>query len=201
MPRGLLWIAIVAPPGTFLVQRLAERFAATGLRTRAFGRRAGCAARGRAGARRWSASALTSAGNALSRPVEARADAFALELTKDPRAFIGLERSLALRNLGDPDPPRLLHAALRHPPHAPATGSGSARRSGARAVLVLVRPSPNSGRFLIPSRVCHLEKLSSIASISSRMKRGERLMRETTTPGTASSSTSWSTRAKVTVNS
>ena len=53
----------------------------------------------------------------------------------------------------------------------------------------------------MPSRVCHLEKLSSIASISSRMKRGDRLMRDTTTPGTASSSTSWSTRAKVTVNS
>ena len=35
----------------------------------------------------------------------------------------------------------------------------------------------------MPSRVCHLEKLSSIASISSRMKRGERLIRETTTPG------------------
>ena len=53
----------------------------------------------------------------------------------------------------------------------------------------------------MPSRVCHLEKLSSMASISSRMNRGERLMRDTTTPGTASSSTSWSTRAKVTVNS
>jgi hypothetical protein len=46
-----------------------------------------------------------------------------------------------------------------------------------------------------------LEKLSSIASISSRMKRGERLIRATTTPGTSPSSTSWSTRAKVIVNS
>ena len=33
------------------------------------------------------------------------------------------------------------------------------------------------------------------------MKRGERLMRETTTPGISSSSTSWSTRANVIVNS
>ena len=40
-----------------------------------------------------------------------------------------------------------------------------------------------------------------MASISSLMKRGERLTRETTTPGTSSSSTSWSTRAKVIVNS
>ena len=27
IPKGLLWIAIVAPAGTFLIQRLAERFA------------------------------------------------------------------------------------------------------------------------------------------------------------------------------
>jgi hypothetical protein len=42
----------------------------------------------------------------------------------------------------------------------------------------------------MPSRVSHLEKLSCIASISSRMKRGEMLIRDTTTPGIASSSTS-----------
>ncbi len=33
------------------------------------------------------------------------------------------------------------------------------------------------------------------------MNRAERFTRETTTPGISSSSTSWSTRAKVTVNS
>ena len=53
----------------------------------------------------------------------------------------------------------------------------------------------------MPSLVCHLDQLSSMASISSRMNCGERLMRETTTPGTSSSSTSWSTRANVIVNS
>ena len=42
-----------------------------------------------------------------------------------------------------------------------------------------------------------LAELSSSASISSRIRRGERLTRETTTPGTSSSSTSWSTRANV----
>ena len=51
------------------------------------------------------------------------------------------------------------------------------------------------------SLVVHLDQLSSIASISSRMKRGDTLMRETTTPGTSSLSTSWSTRANVIVNS
>ena len=59
----------------------------------------------------------------------------------------------------------------------------------------------NSGRSRIPSRVRHFEKLSSMASISSRMKRGERFTRDTTTPGTSPSSTSWSTRANVIVNS
>ena len=39
--------------------------------------------------------------------MEARADAYALELTDEPKAFVALERSLALRNIGDPDPPAL----------------------------------------------------------------------------------------------
>jgi STE24 endopeptidase len=50
-------------------------------------------------------------------PVEARADAFALRLTDDPEAFIGLERRLVTQNLGDPDPPGLLSALFgTHPP-------------------------------------------------------------------------------------
>ncbi len=101
-PKGLLWLAIVAPAGTFLVQRLAERIA--GRWTRARGPTAGSLP-ALALALALVSFGLTCAGNALSRPVEARADAFALELTNDPEAFIELERSLALRNLGDPDPP------------------------------------------------------------------------------------------------
>jgi STE24 endopeptidase len=49
--------------------------------------------------------ALGAAGNVLSRRVEARADAFALELTGNPEAFIALERSLAVGNLADPATP------------------------------------------------------------------------------------------------
>jgi STE24 endopeptidase len=70
---------------------------------------------------------LTSAGNALSRPVEARADAFALEMTKDPKAFIELERGLALRNLGDPDPPKLVQELFgTHPTTRERIGFGVA---------------------------------------------------------------------------
>ena len=43
--------------------------------------------------------------NAVSRHVEARADAQALDLTGDPAAFAGMQRDLAGSNLTDPDPP------------------------------------------------------------------------------------------------
>ena len=43
--------------------------------------------------------------NTVSRQVEARADLHALELTRDPAAFIGLQRQLAVANISDPDPP------------------------------------------------------------------------------------------------
>ncbi|MFC5922494.1 M48 family metallopeptidase [Micromonospora vulcania] len=42
----------------------------------------------------------------MSRRVEARADAHALELTRDPVAFEAMQRRLGSVNLGDPDPPR-----------------------------------------------------------------------------------------------
>jgi STE24 endopeptidase len=126
VPRGLLWIAIVAPAGTFLVQRLAERV----------GRNGSLGAAGRAGPAALPAVALslalvsfalTCAGNALSRPVEARADSYALELTRDPKAFIELERSLAIRNIADPDPPKLVQLLFgTHPSTVERIGFGEA---------------------------------------------------------------------------
>jgi STE24 endopeptidase len=126
VPKGILWIAIVAPAGMFLIQRLAERFAGESLLGEGV----------RPDARALPAVALalalvsfglTSAGNALSRPVEARADAFALEMTKDPKAFIELERGLALRNLGDPDPPKLVQELFgTHPTTRERIGFGVA---------------------------------------------------------------------------
>ncbi len=105
--HGLLWIALVAPAATFLVQRLAERFARGALdgpdRPRPNALPAVILAFSLV------AFAFACAGNYLSREVEASADAFALELTGDPRSFIELERSLAIRNVGDPDPPWLFH--------------------------------------------------------------------------------------------
>lgn len=44
--------------------------------------------------------------NAVSRRIEARADAYALALTEDPETFAAMQRRLAIRNLADVDPPR-----------------------------------------------------------------------------------------------
>lgn len=45
------------------------------------------------------------AANAYSRAVEARADAFALDLTREPGAAIALERRLTIQNVARPEPP------------------------------------------------------------------------------------------------
>jgi STE24 endopeptidase len=52
------------------------------------------------------APALGAISNQLSRAIERRADAFALELTHEPGAMVGFERRITLQNVGDPDPPR-----------------------------------------------------------------------------------------------
>lgn len=130
--RGLLWLAFVAPAATLLAQRLAERL----------DRRAGLADRSRQPgpaalpvlvlSLALVSFALGSASNALSRQVEARADAFALRLAGDPAAFIALERRLALANVSDPDPPALLHALFgTHPTTVERIGIGESWARGA----------------------------------------------------------------------
>jgi STE24 endopeptidase len=55
-------------------------------------------------------------GNVLSREVERSADGHALDLDRNPAAFIAVERKLALQNLGDPDPPEWLQLVFgTHP--------------------------------------------------------------------------------------
>src|SRR3954463_9901410 len=107
VPRGLLWLAIAAPAGMLVIQRLTERLAPADARA---GTRA-------AGPAVLPAAALSIAvvsfllgipGNALSRQIERSADAHALELDGNTAAFIAVERKLSLQNLGDPDPPEWL---------------------------------------------------------------------------------------------
>jgi STE24 endopeptidase len=61
---------------------------------------------------------LNLAGDQLSRDVEASADAFALQLTHDPRGFIELQQRLATDNHSDPDPSGAIDQLLRTHPTA-----------------------------------------------------------------------------------
>jgi STE24 endopeptidase len=119
--RGLAWLAIVAPAGTFLAQALSERFARRG----SLGTPAALPAIALAIA--LVGLGLGCASNAVSRQVEARADAFALELTRDPEDFIEFERRIAVRNISDPDPPQLPHLLFgTHPTTLERLGYGEA---------------------------------------------------------------------------
>ncbi|GAA5013731.1 M48 family metalloprotease [Kitasatospora paranensis] len=64
---------------------------------------------------------------AASRRIEARADRHALELTDDPVQFIAMQRRLAVANVSDVDPPRLLE--LLFATHPSATRRIAAARS------------------------------------------------------------------------
>jgi STE24 endopeptidase len=100
LPRGLLYVALVAPFGLFAAARLTDRLAP-----------ASGAAAGPATVPALALSvALVSttigwASNQLSRQVEARADSYAVRLTGEPRTLVAFERRIALRNVSDPDPP------------------------------------------------------------------------------------------------
>jgi STE24 endopeptidase len=73
------------------------------------------------------------AGNQLSRRVEASADTFALELTRDPSALVKVQRRLAIQNVADPDPPAVVTALLgTHPPTVDRIGAALAYERGAR---------------------------------------------------------------------
>lgn len=129
VPRGLLFLALITPFGMLLVQRMTERLApgargadvvpalALALAVVAFGGQI--------------------AGSYVSRGVEAHADAFALQQTDDPDAFISLERRLAIQNVSDPDPPEVLQALFgTHPTTLERIGYGIGYLRG--------HPSPRS---------------------------------------------------------
>ena len=109
--RGVVYAAILAPAVVFSVQQLSWRLSEE---------------RGTAGALPALALATTviSApigllGNRLSRALERRADAYSLELSASPEAFVSFERSIALQNVADLDPPRWVTKLLStHPPTA-----------------------------------------------------------------------------------
>jgi STE24 endopeptidase len=107
VPRGLLYLAIVAPFGMFAVARLSERWAPSG---------GPAAVPAVALSLALMVPALTMVSNQLSRQVEARADRFSLELTHQPDALIGFQKRIAVQNVSDPEPPRWVSFLLgTHP--------------------------------------------------------------------------------------
>ena len=120
VPKGLLYLAIVAPFGMFAVARLGERVA---------GRDAGTPAALPAMVLAVAivAPAITIVSNQLSRAVERRADAYALELTREPETQIEFQRKIALKNVSDPDPPAWVSFLLgTHPPTLERIGQAAA---------------------------------------------------------------------------
>lgn len=136
VPKGLLWVAIVALPAMLLVQRLSERLRLVApVRGRAHGASSNVPAYSSKGVPAYLPAIALSlaivsfllgvAGNWLSREVEARADAFALELTEEPAAFVGLQRRLSVQNVSDPEPPETFHATFgTHPTTVERIGFG-----------------------------------------------------------------------------
>jgi STE24 endopeptidase len=123
--RGVAYAAIVAPAAAIAVQRVSwalsdEQGTAETLPALAL------------------AAALVAApmgltGNRLSRAVERRADAYSLELSGAPDAFISFQRAIALQNVADLKPPRWAVALL-------ATHPSTMERIGA-AVTFSSRPA------------------------------------------------------------
>jgi STE24 endopeptidase len=99
VPRGLLYVAIVAPFAMFAAARLAERMAPRD----SLGTPAAIPAIVLAIS--LATPVVTTISNQLSRDVEARADRYSMELTGEPQALIDFQRRIAVQNVADPDPP------------------------------------------------------------------------------------------------
>jgi STE24 endopeptidase len=124
--RGLAFVALIAPLGILFVRELTEML------TERAGTEPGSPAALPAYALALALASLVlgTAGNQLSRKVEASADSFALQLTHDPSAFIELQRRLTVSNLGNPDPPSIVHWLLgTHPTAVERIGAALAFRS------------------------------------------------------------------------
>jgi STE24 endopeptidase len=81
------------------------------------------------------APAITFISNQLSRAVEARADQFSLELTREPDTFIDFQRKISSQNVGDPDPPAVPQYLLgTHPTTMERIGLALRFRQGPEAV-------------------------------------------------------------------
>lgn len=119
VPRGLLYLALVAPAAMLAVQRLTERLSPA--------RGAAAVLPAAALSLALVSGAVGIVSNQLSRRVEQRADSFSLRLTRAPKPFIAFERGITVRNLAEPDPPAWVVALLgTHPPTVERIGAALA---------------------------------------------------------------------------
>ncbi len=117
--RSVLYAAIVAPAAALATQRLSWALSAARATPEALPALALAAA--------LVAGPTGLIGNRLSRAVERRADAFSLELSGSPDAFISFHRAVALQNVADVTPPRWATALLAtHPPTLERIGTAVA---------------------------------------------------------------------------
>jgi STE24 endopeptidase len=117
--RGIAYAAIVAGPAALATARLSRLLSAQPGTPEALPGLALLAA--------LVSAPIAVASSRLSRSIERRADAYSLELTRAPDAFISFERRIVLQNLADIDPPRWLQALLAsHPSTAERIGAAAA---------------------------------------------------------------------------
>jgi STE24 endopeptidase len=110
VPRGLVQMGLAAPAAMLAVARLTRRLDAS-VEPGPASLPAVALAVGIVGA------PVAVVSNKLSRAVERRADAFALDLTHAPEAFTSFEQRIVLANLADPDPPAWFNVLVAtHPP-------------------------------------------------------------------------------------
>ena len=137
--RNVLFAAIVAPASALAVQRLSwalsdERGTPATLPALAL------------------SAALVSApvgliANRLSRAVERRADAYSLELSGSPDAFVSFERTIAIQNVADLTPPRWVSKLMStHPPTDERIGAAVAFKSGERGSRLTGSAQPSGAR-------------------------------------------------------
>lgn len=119
VPRSVGYAAIVAPAAALAVQRVSWAL------SEERGTPAALAALALAAA--LVSTPIGAVANRLSRAVERRADHFSLELAGAPEAFVSFERTIALQNVADLDPPWWVsHLLATHPPTAERIGAAVA---------------------------------------------------------------------------
>jgi STE24 endopeptidase len=124
VPHGLLWLTLVAPFATLAVARASDRLTKPGA----------TAVPAIALSLAVIAPAITTISNQLSRAIERRADAFALDLTDEPGAMVAFERRITIQNVGDPDPPRWQQVVMgTHPPTMERIGQALAAATSSPA--------------------------------------------------------------------